>query len=432
MAPRRRGHGARSYSTLVDEAAAQMASQLPPPPRGAATVVVLPVVGFGGQSRVVVDRALSSLVSSAPAPSQRQVVVVVNRPLHRADDGTLAAVRAWLADLERIDGMPDVAWCALLLERRPRIGELRQAGLDALQAVWGPLPPGCVIVPADDDVVHLPPTTLGGIERCLAPESEAGCAVGPVLFDDPVARTCLFPELFLGDLSRALIADWLIGSLAGETPGPKPSLEVFDSLALSCHFGVRADLLRFLGGFHDLNELTEVLRSGVALAPVVRPVPLAGCPGDPVAILLRDAARVSSRRALAGWASGRNPTVAQWRAHRLRSAEVDPVRVQPTPAVPLPMYARGAPSLDAELAGRVLATVFDYLKPSLEAAHWALHWLGLGRNDMTLRPPDAGAGWQVKLRRTTGLVDRLSAFQPSELMLFRSDVPKSFLISGGR
>lgn len=418
--PRRRNSGAADYASLVTAAANQLAGELPPAPSGPTTVVVVPIVGFGGQSRSSLDRTLSLLAAPAmpaPQPRHRQVVLVVNRPAHRLDDGTAATARRAVARQRQTPGAPSMACCELGLLRRPRIGELRQVGVDAVEAVWGRLPAGSVVLAADDDIVALPEGTLAGVEDRLTSDRGMGAAVavGPVLFDHSSAPACMFVELFAADLLRALIADWQLGVLAGDLPGPIPAPEVFDSLVLSCHLGVRIEALRAAGGFTDLNELTELLRATAPGGGVGRPVPLAGSNGDPIATLLSAAVRVSSRRALAAWAGGHHPTVAQWKAHRLRAARVDPVRVQPLPPVPPALDDDAAPGIDVNVLEGVLATVCDYLAPPPEAVRWALKWLGLEPSDVVLRPAVTATGWQVRVRRTEGLAERLVALQRAEM-----------------
>ena len=420
--PRRRGAGQLDYATLVATASAQLTAQLPSAPTAPVTLVVVPVVGFGGQSRLVLDRTLSLLAAPAPPAIRsygRQIVLVVNRPVHQRDDGTAGAVRRWVAQHHGQPGAASLAWCELTLQRRPRIGELRQVAVDAVAAVWGPLPVGSVVVPADDDIVAWPSSTLAGIEGCLSGgagrSGPVGLAVGPVLFDDPTARTCLFVELFVADLVRALLSDRLLGALAGTVPGPPPAAEVFDSLILSGHLGVRIEALHAAGGFGDLNELTELLRGGRSDQQVGRPLAVADHPDDPVAALLDGAVRVSSRRALAAWSSGNQPTVAQWKAHRLRAAKVDPVRVQAPPPSPAPLGAPGRKNVDVDVLEAALATVFDYLAAPPDAARWAVGCLGLGPRDVVLRPPGGGVGWQVRIQRTAHLVERVAVLQRSEL-----------------
>ena len=412
-AGRRRDRNVAPYERLVDEIAEQLRSQSTGPARS--VVAVMPVVGFGAQSAGVLAQSLDLLGGALGADDV--LVVLVNRPGRQVPDDTAALVESWR---RRHRGAP-VLVADVALALRPRIGELRQAGIEAVGRAWGGLPPTAALLFVDDDLVAVPAGTVGRLRNGL---TGAPLAVGPVLFDHPDLPTCLFPDLYTGDLFRALLTDLVLDRL--ERDPMSVSVRTIESLVLSGNLALRADALERVGGLHDLNELTEVTRDILAASSTTGSPPLArslrlfsaDTEDDPVERLLRLAVRVHSRRALAAYAASGVPTVAQWRSQRLRSSIIDPVRIEaPRLAVPRPL-AQLPISERAELLTHVerhLTVVLNHLRPELSAVRLALSALGLAARDVGLQPPTTDEAWQVRLHRTTGLVDRLLDLQGLEL-----------------
>lgn len=417
-AGRRRTRQRELYGRMAANVASQLRAQRNPGPL--TVLAVMPVVGFGEQAGNVVVTSLEAL---APVLIPGcLLLVLVNRPLRQAADSTLRRVHRWAA---RHPAAPVVV-ADLALSQRPRIGELRQLGVDAAAMAWGPPPGGTAVTFVDDDLVAVPPDTF---ERLRDTLHDASLAVGPVLFDHPQLPTCLLPDLYTGDLVRALLVDQSLERI------DQHPIQIFDdtveSLVLSGNLAVRQDALARLGGLRDLNELTGLARDvlaearserGAAVArtnPLVAPR-LAGSPTatDPVERLRQVAVRMHSRRALAAYAACGAPTVAQWRSQRLRSSTVDPVRTcAPAVEPPEPLRCLSAGRRRDLLAGldRHLAVVFDHLHPSLDTARGVLGLLGLSGRDVDVMAPTDGPGWRVRVRRTDGLVERLVALQGAEL-----------------
>lgn len=412
---RRRTTDPQAYDRTVATVAEQLGRCRVP-----GTILVVPVVGFGEQAADVIGPTLQTLAGCATADTV--VLALVNRPSGKAADSTFQRIRAWM------QATPDAPVFAaqVVLDQRPRIGELRQLGLDAAEAAWGTLPDGAAVVLTDDDLVSVPPGTLASLERCVR---VASLAIGPVLFDHHELPMCLLPDLYAGDLCRALLSDELLHRLERDPTMVSP--RVIESLVLSGNYAVRRDALARVGGMRDLNELTGLARdvlfgaSAGAIEDLARPVVLSPPIGEgdaigtePVERLRRLAVRVHSRRALAAYASAEAPTVAQWRECRLRSSSIDPVRVRaPEVVVPPPLDRLGS-SRRSELvagAGRHFAAVFDHLEPEPESARRTLEALGISRRDAVVEPPGTGhRGWHVRLRRTDGLIDRVAALQRLE------------------
>lgn len=407
---RRRTVTPLDYSALVRETARQLD---PCHTAAPGTLVVLPVVGFGEQSAAVLPDAIALLTDAMVGTGI--VVAVVNRPVGQIADSTAEWLRA--AARRRPD-LPLLV-TEVALTQRPRLGELRQLAVDAVELAGGPLPPGTPVLLADDDVVALPSGAYADMAHTL---QQASLATGPVLFDAPTLPMCLLPTLWTGDLFRALLVDRQFRRLEADLAAvPSAAAE---SMVLSCHLGVRRDALAMVDGFHDLNELTELVRD-LLVYPVApgrlprlrRSRQLDG-PGDPVEQLLAQAVRVHSRRALAAYAAADVPTVAQWRACRLRSAQVDPVRTHPPVLAPGPSLE----TLDRDArrdaiagVGRHLGLVLDRVQPAPADAEQVLALLGLAPSQVDLEPATAGQPWTVAVRDDTGLLERLIGLQRAEL-----------------
>lgn len=411
---RRRQVAPLGYAGMVASVAAQLdvrrlQDEVPPD-----LLVVLPVVGFGAQSAAVVPDAVALLTAAVVGASA--VLALVNRPVSRAADGT----GRWLREWARRHPQAPLLVAELTLPQRPRLGELRQVAVDALELAVGPMPAYGRVVLADDDVVGLPVGTYERLGRVL---DTAALATGPVLFDSPQMPICLLPELWLGDLFRALLVDRQFARLE-RAPGSVATAAI-ESLVLSTHLGARRDLLHSVGGFHDLNELTELVRDSLATSmptglPAVRrsaPLDAVGS-GDPVHELLGRAARVHARRALAAYAAAGVPTVAQWRAARLRTSTVDPVRVS-TPAwpgrQPLSRLSQGARREAIADLGRHLGIVLDHVQPPYGDAVGALAQLGLAADEIDLAAPGPGERWRLQVRDSSGLLERAAELQLVEL-----------------
>ena len=415
---RRRYRDSGTYDQVVADIAGQLRRQRTGPPPSA--LAVMPVVGFGEQAGEVITASLGMLAVALHATAL--LLVLVNRPAHRVPDCTLDQVRNWQ---RRHPEVPLVV-ADVSLALRPRIGELRQAGLDAVRRAWGDPPAGASLLFVDDDLVSIP---TGALRDLVAQLDAAPLAAGPVLFDHPHLPTYLLPDLYAGDLFRALLTDLLLERV--EQDVSSASFRTVESLILSGNLAVRADALDMVGGLHDLNELTELTRDvltaslAATLPPPARSVPLfsASSTEDPVDRLRRSAVRVHSRRALAAYAASGVPTVAQWRSQRLRSSTVDPVRTEPARVVVPPLLA-SLPARDAAaLLGcveRQFGGVLDYLQPDPESALRALEVLGVASRDVDLRPAAGDTGWGVHLRRNGGLLERLAGLQEAELSPRRS------------
>lgn len=424
---RRQGEGAGAYGRLVDEAAAQLDGQLFFDGSALSTLVVVPVVGFGGQSVRVVERTMRLLLddaASALGGGRRCIVAVVNRPEGRPPDDTvrrLEGVRADLAASGR-DAV-QLAVCDVGLQRRPRIGEVRQLGLDAVERVCGPLSAGGVLVVADDDLVLVPRGTLAGLEGAVG--GGAALAVGPVMFDHLEVPTWRVADLFVAELVRALLVERLVSALADPAAAlTLPDQSVCESLVLSGHLAVRRDALEVIGGFRDLNEITWLMRDvlttrghRLARPPACAPAATAD-DAEPLARLRREAVRVSSRRALLAWRAGRHPTVAQWRACRFRASRVDEARLARFAAdecvVLLRESERAARDEFVASAERMIATTFEHLRPSLELARWALAQVGVEAADVRLWAPADRSEWRLRLRRPAAFVERVMALQRTD------------------
>lgn len=411
---RRRRLAPLAYAGMVAAVAGQLDVRRLPDGQAPDLLVVLPVVGFGAQSAAVLPDATALLTAAVAGAGV--VLALVNRPVCREADGTARWLRDWA---RRHPGAP-LLLAELPLLQRPRLGELRQVAIDALELAAGPLPAQGRIVLADDDVVALPIDTYRRLDHAL---DTAALATGPVLFDAPHLPTCLLPELWLGDLFRALLVDRQFARLE-QAPG-SVATEAVESLVLSTHLAVRRDVLHGIDGFHDLNELTELVRD-VLRAPVPaglravrRSAPLDGVGSrDPVHELLVRAVRVHARRALAAYAAADVPTVAQWRAARLRTSTVDPVRVSTSGWEQRHALDRLDLASRREAiagVGRHLGVVLDHVQPHVDDAVAALELLGLAAHQVDLTAPSPGGRWQLGVRESSGLLERAVELQQFDL-----------------
>lgn len=408
-AGRRRLRNPGPYHSLVDAVAAQLRARrigLPP-----SMLAVLPVVGFGEQAGDVITPTLELLTA---ALGSAMLVVLVNRPQRQPPDGTLDEVQRW----RRAHPEAPVAVADVALAARPRLGELRQLGVDAAEVAWGRVDPEAALLFVDDDVVDMPTGTAAALNYRLR---DAPLALGPVLFDHPALPMSLLPQLYVGDLLRALLTDLVLRRL--ERRPHEVALRTVESLVLSGNLAVRRDALARVDGLHDLNELTEltrdVLRAALADGGPLpsRSVAVFDAGEEPVRRLRRLAVRMHSRRALAAYQASGAPTVAQWRGQRLRSSTVDPVRtnvvgVPPSPLVSLSMQDQRSLFVGLD---RHLAVVLNHLQPQPEEAHRALAALGLSQRDVSVTPGCAETGWRVRVRRADGLVELLVDLQASDL-----------------
>ncbi len=408
-AGRRRLRHPEPYRYLVGAVAAQLQAQrvgLPPP-----MLAVLPVVGFGEQAADVITATLDLLATST---ASGVLLVLVNRPQRQPPDGTLARVQGW----RQLHPDAAVVVADVALAFRPRIGELRQLGVDAAEQAWGTSPAGGSVMFVDDDVVAFPAQTTSALQHRL---QGAPLAIGPVLFDHPEMPMCLVPELYTGDLFRALLVDLVLQRVEQEPLDA--AWATVESLVLSGNLAVRRDALAQVGGLHDLNELTELTRDVLqgsaceAFAPPARSVAVFDSGEEPLGRLRRLAVRMHSRRALAAYQTAGLPTVAQWRGQRLRSSTIDPVRTNPVALRPPPPLA-SLPAGDraALVAGvdRQLAVVLNHVQPHPHEAHRALTALGVCSRDVVVTPGSEDAGWRVQLHRTNGLVERLVELQTAD------------------
>jgi len=374
---------------------------------------VVPAVGFGDQSARVLERSLRHLATGGLS-RDRLVLTAVNRPAHHPPDRTMATARRVQAELAS-SGEASIMAFETVLNRRPRVGELRQMAVDAIEIAAGPLPPATTIVVADDDIVRTPADTMERLEA--ASRTGGPLTIGPVLFDDPMAPTAWFPPLLAGDLFRALVAERLVADFACAATVPDPS--TFESIVLSCNLAVRRDALAAVGGFRDLNEIAGLLHDMVACAgpaAVVR-VP-ARATGDALVSLAELAVRVSSRRALSAWLHGGHPTVAQWAGARFRSSRTDPVRVAPPrPAAPPRLGDLGAAErrLVVDAAARSIAVTLDHLQPPVALAASVAPLVGVAAADITPGDARSGRRWSVSVGDPNEFLARLTCLQDMEL-----------------
>lgn len=383
------------YQRALERVAHQLEGQLVLDPAAVPTLVMLPVVGFGGQSSATIEAALAAFGRQRVRAGTLAVVALVNHPSAQTPD-TTAMLAERGAARSRGGGGVQVAVATIATESRPLLGELRQLLLDAVR----PLCAGgaATIVVADDDLVSAP---AGYVERIRARlEKGARLAVGPVLFDDPLYPSALLPDFYFGDRLRALVAArWTerVGRLDlarrhDRDEAARLARDWFETIVLSTNLGVRAETLDRCGGFCDLDEITNLARSVQTLA-LAEAEP--ACPPHPNALVgLWDvsdgsggmarldaaAVRLSSRRALHAYARGRRASVEQWRSCRFRASRVDPVRLLPPPIPVPPRIARLGRTGRIELVERleqVVATTLGYFPDDATIAAVSLRDLGV-------------------------------------------------------
>lgn len=406
------------YEDLVD----QLADQLP---SGPALLVLIPTVGFGGQSERVLEQTLRELaVQRAAVPIS--VVLLVNRPQARAGDGT--AVRA--RELAAVLGSSSVhfAVAELVLPGRPRLGELRQMLLDAVTTVQRLDPSATTCVVADDDIVRLPSGLLAGLHRAVTGQDGVDAAVGPVLFDSPDVPAPMIPDFFAADALRALLAARLLRRLFVDSTNPARRGQ-FDryaeSIALSGNLAVRASAVHDSGGFAPLNEITNLVRGVHRTAAAVAGTWDFDPSRENVLIdLHRNALHSNARRALAAYQSRGVPSIGQWRAFRFHASRIDPVRTaSPITAEPTRISAlrrRDVEEVVAKIDAMLTATL-SYFPIDLEVIEECLAALGL-----TMRSVSAGASMplQVRTREVSSLLDRLRMVQEQVVTGSGADRPE--------
>ncbi|KZS69063.1 hypothetical protein A4G26_07655 [Mycobacterium kansasii] len=398
------------YRELRQRVVDELSGQLPP---GPALPVMIPTVGFGGQSRAVLTHTVRELARQRAAVPI-SVVLLVNRPEARPADSTPFRARGLAA--ARNSTAVQFAVAELTLPRRPRMGELRQLLLEAVLQVQGLDPDRTACVVCDDDIVRAPAGMLADLHRVVS-EPGVAAALGPVLFDSEHSPAPLWPAFFAADALRALLAAKFVRRLRQE-PFDAARHAEFDhhaeAIALSGNFAARASAIQQAGGFAPLNEITNLTRGIHHLGPGT----IAGTwdfdPGreDVLIELRRRALHTSARRAMAAYLATGTPSVGQWRVWRFRSSRVDPVRTMDAPA--------GTPVRIADLDNRrtaelvtelnsVLTTTLRYFPTDLEVIEDCLAALGLSTRSLSLGVGSAAP--TVTIREAAGLLDRLAAAQ---------------------
>lgn len=401
-----------TYRTLLNTVRDQLAAQLPV---GPALPVLIPTVGFGGQSVRVLSHTMREL-SRQRASVPISVVLLVNRPQTRPADDTATRARRLGAAL----GCDAVRFAVaeVALAQRTRLGVLRQLMLDAVLDAQqcDPEATGCVV--ADDDIVRLPAGTLAGLLRVVT--GQARLALGPVLFDSPQSTpAAMLPAFFAADAFRALLAARSLRRLRQPGTSSRAAHAEFgdhaEAIALSCNLAVRAATVREAGGFAPLNEITNLVRDvhGLGGTDAIT----ATWDFDPACEnvlidLWRRAVHISARRALPAYLAHGVPTVGQWRACRFRASRVDPVRVAPPDSIELvrlsTLRGRDKEALLAEISA-ALTTTLRYFPHDPEMIEDCLAALGLTLE--SLRVENRSAALSVRIRRAPGLLDRLMAVQ---------------------
>lgn len=418
------------YRTHLAAVAAQLEPQMP---KDIGTLVLIPTVGFGAQSHNVLPVAIRQLAaqrSSGPLT----VVMLVNRPDHRASDDTEEIVRREMAT----HGHAAVRFAAasVAVAGRPRMGSLRQLMYDAVALCAGGVRPSTAVVVADDDIVHAPPGAIEALARGLGSAPGCDAVIGPVLFDDDQMPSVLLPDFFVSDVLRALLAARWVTLLSNPGASSLSAHRVGDqwqryaeSIVLSGNMAVRSSALVATGGFPPLNEITGVVQQlqrysagRAATSPVpATPIGVAGTwdldasRPDVLDSLLDSAVRLSSRRALRAFTDARVPSVAQWLVCRFHASRVDPARrVPPRLYHPAMINTLGRSELErlVESSATLLATTLGFFPPDAEPARDALRAIGLDQRRCTAEPPaDTGAPWRVRIHDPSIMLDRVLAAQ---------------------
>ncbi|MES2093597.1 MAG: hypothetical protein V4531_07285 [Actinomycetota bacterium] len=411
-----------SYPLLLERVIGQLAGQLPP---GPAVPVLIPTVGFGEQSALVLARTIRELGlqrSSVPL----SVVLLVNRPQAREADSTTARARAAIAEARS----PEVhfAIADVVLPERPRLGELRQLLVDAVLGVQRLDPHATACVIADDDLVHLPPGVIDALHVAIARPAGADLAIGPVLFDSPHFPAPMAPAFFSSDVLRALLSTRLVSGASsdrGDSSRPVEFSHYAESVALSANLAVRGSALQRAGGFTRDNEITGLVRGVHALAGFDGSAPVAtgGLAGmwsfdpnhdDVMLDLYRSSLRISARRAFAAYQSAGSPSVSQWRACRFRASRVDPVRLHdPNAAAEQPVSTlrpQDVRQLITELEG-VLTTTLRYFPPDAAVMEDCLTAIGLSPRSISLSVTEDASATTLRITSVAALLERLEEVQ---------------------
>ncbi|ETW23539.1 hypothetical protein [Mycobacterium gastri] len=402
------------HRRLFDHVVEQLAGQLP---AGPAVPVLIPTVGFGGQSGAVLDDTIAELARqrcSVPI----SVVFLVNRPASRPADDTMMRARAAISRAGSAAVRFGIA--EVVMPSRMGVGELRQLMLDAVIRVQRLDPASTGFVVADDDLVAIPAGVLEELRQAVTGPVRADLAAGPVLFDSRWAPAPMLPVFFAADALRALLAARFIRRQRATAADPEHTEQFAryaESIALSGNLMVRVSALAEAGGFVPYNEITGVLR-GVHALGSARLVGIWDFRPDDDNVLMdlyRRAIRISARRALAAYLSAGVPSVAQWRVCRFRSSRVDPVRLaEPTVsgvAQPISrMRTHQIKALSEELTG-VLSATLRYFPPDAEVITDCLEALGLSAGSTLISLGGHATDTTVRVKCVSGLLDRIREVQ---------------------
>lgn len=406
------------HEDLVDQLAGQL-------PAGPALPVLIPTVGFGGQSERVLDQTLRELAGQQAAVPI-SVVLLVNRPHARPGDGTAVRCRELAGEL--VSSSVHFAVAETILPRRPRLGELRQLLLDAVITVQGLDPSATTCIVADDDIVRLPSGLLAGLHQAVTGHDGVHAAVGPVLFDSPDVPAPMLPAFFAADALRALLAARLLRGLCVDSTNPTRR-DQFDryaeSIALSGNLAVRASAVQDSGGFAPLNEITNLVRGVHRTAGAVVGTWDFDPSSENVLIdLHRNALHSNARRALAAYLSMGVPSIGQWRAFRFRASRIDPVRTAP-PITAKPtrisaLQGRDVKEVVAEIDAMLTATL-GYFPLDFDVIEECLAALGLTMRSVSVTPSMPP---KVRTREVSSLLDRLRMVQEQVMTGSGADQPE--------
>lgn len=407
------------YRRLLEHLIDQLDDQLAP---GPSIPVLIPTVGFGDQSRRVLDHTIRQLARQRSA-TPISVVILVNRPQARLADDTFARARESISAV----ASPAVSFAVaeVAMPTRIRLGELRQLLLDAVLCVQGLSLSDTGFVIADDDLVHVAEGSLDSLHQAVTGPAQADAAVGPVLFDSPTNPAPMLPVFFLSDAFRALLAARFIQNQAASSDDCHAAIQFrhyAESIALSGNLIVRGSALIEAGGFAPYNEITGLIR-GVHGLPRVRAGRMARLvgtwdfhrdDGDVLVDLYNVAMRISARRALVAYLTSGVPSVAQWRACRFRSSRIDPVRiVEPTmmnASVVSELGAHETRTLTEQVSG-ALTTTLRYFPPAGAVIGDCLAALGLPARSVSLSLASDSAYSAVRIRDIADTLERLRTVQ---------------------